>query len=212
MYPNLRIKRRLTENKVIEVLQIFLKRYEKDTELVGKIVSIFKNINSSPEVQSRLEIKGLIPLFIKLIYTYNKQIRKKGMGMGIRSNRSQNDSIDLQPSHKSSKSFFKNSTAVEDILLILQDMIDTLDLMTKLSPERQEQLSRCDGIQLLISVSENNMNKIGESSLNILCNLAQSSEKNRRKLLEQGIFGLYCKYIENNRSLTKIFESLYTWF
>lgn len=49
-YQNLRIKKYVSDSKFMEVLQIFLKRYERQTHHVARIVSIFNNIHQSPEV------------------------------------------------------------------------------------------------------------------------------------------------------------------
>lgn len=70
---NLRLRRRLSEKKVVEVLQFFLRRYEENIQLLRKLVRIFRNICTEPITQRRLEVQGLIPLLIRMIFVHFKK-------------------------------------------------------------------------------------------------------------------------------------------
>lgn len=179
-YDNLRIRRRMSEEKIIEVLQIFLNRYEGNELLLRKLIRIFRNISSEPFIQSRLEVKGLIPLLIRMIFMH-----------------------------------FKNEKEVNKE--ILSDLLTTLYLMIKLSPERQEQVAVCGGIPMLISIAERSKDtQISSTSTNILCSLAQYAERRTESyysiIFEAGVLKFLINSITNNRDVPKALESIYEWF
>lgn len=131
-------------------------------------------------------MQNLIPLFVKLVYSFNKKLEL------VKEKR--------------------ESIKADSYRAILADIVETIDLMVKLSPERQEQLSRCEGIPLMISVCKSNQDKIGECALSIICSLALLNERSRQKLFEFGVFDLFTVYIKSGICLVKICECLYGWY
>lgn len=70
---NIRLKNRLCEPKIIDVLICYMKRFENFKGLVLRIVMIFRFIAKEPTVRNKLENKGLIPFIIKTLYIYEKK-------------------------------------------------------------------------------------------------------------------------------------------
>lgn len=75
---NIRLKNRLCEPKIIDVLICYMKRFEDYKGLVLRIVMIFRFIAKEPTVRNKLEDKGLIPFIIKTLYIYERKDLSNG--------------------------------------------------------------------------------------------------------------------------------------
>ena len=99
---------------------------------------------------------------------------------------------------------------------VLDDMLATLFMMTKLSPERQEMMVKCGGIPLILSIAKGSDKDLKKTAIEILCSFLKHSDRKNPETLthlaNSGTLEMFSEAIEANFCMPKILEAMTEWF